>query len=109
MAQWRKNTERFILFISGVILAAIATSIFEQTFKVSEAFLIALTVLTALGGLFFFGMSTQRIATFSNANHHGPTTLTDEMASLATPQSPTQLYAPGPKTCPVGLLKPASR
>jgi hypothetical protein len=56
-----KNVERFILFVSGVIISAIVSSLLENTITWSEAILIAMLILLLAAAIYFLGESNNRL------------------------------------------------
>jgi hypothetical protein len=61
MAQWIKNAQSFLLFISGVIVTAIVTAVLGFIIPVYEAALMVFLVLALLAATFFFAGSARRI------------------------------------------------
>ncbi|MGZ3674932.1 MAG: hypothetical protein ACXVCO_11535, partial [Ktedonobacterales bacterium] len=61
MAQWIKNAQSFLLFISGVIVSAVVTAVLGHIIPVSEGVLMVFLVLALLGATFFVAGSSRRI------------------------------------------------
>lgn len=56
-----RNTERFVLYVSGIILSAVVAALIEEAITVYEALLFGITVILVLSGMLLFSEASQRI------------------------------------------------
>lgn len=56
-----QNTEKFILFVAGVIVSSVISSLLEGFIAWSELFLVIATILVIIAAIFFFSETSHRV------------------------------------------------
>ena len=54
-----RNTERFVIFIGGVVASAVVSSLFDKLITWTEATLITTTVLLAIAAVYFIAENSR--------------------------------------------------
>ena len=60
-----RNTERFVLYVSGVIISVVVAALIEEVITFYEALLFGLTIILVLSGILLFSEASQRIQTLA--------------------------------------------
>jgi len=62
-----KNKEKFILFVSGVLISGIASGLLEKTVAWSVAWLVGIIIILVLSAIFFFAETSERVQILADA------------------------------------------
>ena len=62
-----RNTERLVLFVSGVVFSALISNLLEKSLAISVALLVSATILLALAGIFLFAEASTRVQSLADS------------------------------------------